>query len=133
MSVLLKVLLITICMNLCLTFAGISLGNYSTLNQFVSVENGTMTPSEKFNLLSNDTAIPISADDAVTDVSTSDNTFIDTIRLTFSFLGMVMVGLFFPIYWGFILGMPLWLCLLLLIQTIVGITAIVLVFRGTGS
>ena len=132
MSSVMKALILALCMNICLTLMGISLGGADVLGQFVSVNNDTVSPTQQFSFV-NGSAIPTDPNQAIGSTVLSGDTFIDTLKLTFNMLLMVMVGLFLPVYWGFALGLPLWLTLLLVVQTIFGVVSMIMVIRGTGS
>jgi hypothetical protein len=127
-----KMLILGLCMNICLTLFGLSVAG--PLDQFMNIQNDTVTPNDQFSLTSNGTAIPTDPNSAVGSVTNIDNgSFIDTVRLTFSVILLILVGLFIPVYWGFALALPLWLTMLLAVQTIIGIVAVILVIRGVGS
>lgn len=129
MSVLIKILIITLCMNIALALTGISLGGSDVLQKFVSVNNETITPSSSFSLASNDSSIPTTmSSGSIT--SGSLGYFLDSLALVFKFLLLILVTLFLPIYWAFALSLPLWVAFLLLVETIVGVVSVIMVIRG---
>jgi hypothetical protein len=134
MSTVIKILILGLCMNICLTLFGISVGSYDIMSGFMNFDGNTITPKDQFSLTSNNTAIPTDPNAAVGSITNIDNgSFIDTVRLTFSILLLILVGLFFPVYWGFALSLPFWLTMILAVQTIIGVIAVILVLRGVGS
>ena len=134
MSSVIKALIIALAMNICLTIVGISLGGNDALSQFISINGDTVSPTGQFNLGGNDSAIPTTIQTSVGISSSSSGlSFVDTVVLTFRFIALVLIGVFLPVYWGFALSLPLWLTLLLTLQTIFGITAVILAIRGVSS
>lgn len=135
MSTLIKVLVITLCMNVVFVLTSISLGNSDALTNFFSFSDGNLKSSTDFSLNNNNTKLPInleSGSSATVIPSQSGFSFVDTIRLVFNFLILLLGTLFFPIIWGVVLGFPLWLNLLLGIQTIIGVVSLILIIRGVG-
>lgn len=138
MSAVLKSLIICICINIMMTLSSIFVGGSDVITQFVSINNnnGVVTPTSQFNLLGNN-SLPTDVSSGVvggvgvnTQATGSQFTFIDPIKLTFKFLLLILISLFLPVYWGFALALPLWFTLLLLVETIIGVTAIILAIRG---
>jgi hypothetical protein len=136
MSDLIKILVVILFMNFCLTLAGISLGGrgeFDVLGKFVSVHNDTVTPTQQFSL-TNGSALPTDPNSAIGSQTNVDNgSFIDTLRLVFNFLLLLLIAIFLPIYWGFALALPVWLTLFLAIMTIIETIAWICVVRGVGS
>lgn len=130
MSALIKLLVIAISMNICLTIVGISVGEFDMLNQFVNIEGDTVQPTEQFSL-QNGSSIPLDTGSSTGLTSSAEGfSFVDALKLTFNFILLVLVGLFFPVYWGFALALPLWFTLILTLQTIVSVTSVTMVIRG---
>jgi hypothetical protein len=128
MSLVARTFVITICMNIMITLAGLSLGGNDALNQFLSINNSTaqVNPSSQFSFGGN---IPTQTQQGYA-VTGSSFSFIDGLRMTFNFILMLMVSMFFPIYWGFALGMPVWMQLLLFVESGVSIIALIMAIRG---
>jgi len=135
MSAVIKALMIALSMNICLTIVGLTLGGNDIISQFVTINNEQITPTSQFNLGGNESTIPTSmAGSSGSFVASSTGlSFIDTVKLTFKFLVLILVGVFLPIFWGFVLGLPLWMSLLLLLQTIFGVVAVILAIRGVSA
>ena len=123
-----RMFVITMCMNIMLTLAGISLGGNDALTQFLSIDNTTqkVTPSAQFSF---NGSIPTTAQQGFAPTGSSMS-FIDGLRMTFNFILMLMISLFFPIYWGFALGFPIWMQLILFVQTGVSILSLIFAIRG---
>lgn len=134
MSLAIKLLIISISINIFLTLAGISVGDYDMLNKFIEIDGDSISPTDSFSLTSNNSVIPTSTSGA-TGLTPVDEgySFVDTIKLVFGFMMLLLVALFFPVYWAFALALPLWLSMILFLLTLVGITSIIFVIRGTGS
>ena len=135
MSAVIKALMIALSMNICLTIVGLTLGGNDIISQFVTINNEQITQTSQFNLGGNESAIPTSTAGSTGSITASSSgfSFIDTVRLTFKFLVLILVGVFLPVFWGFALGLPLWMSLLLLLQTIFGVVAVILAIRGVSA
>ena len=117
MSTLIKILVITLFINLSLGMFGLTELNSPT----------------QFSLL-NTSSIPTDPNSAVgSQTNVDQGSFIDTLRLVFGFLLLMLLTLFLPVYWGVALSLPIWLTWILGIETIVGIVSWILVIRGVGS
>lgn len=148
-----RVLIISLSMNVMMALAGVSLGGSDILTNFISTGNDNnpvdpvgngYTTTEQFSLAQG-SSLPtdlqngaIGGGNAVgTGVTSTTGTagysFVDPIKMTFNGLMLLMVSLFIPVYWGVTLHLPLWLTYILLIQTIVGISAMILTFRGVSA
>lgn len=142
MSTVIKALVICLSINICLTLSSISIQGADGLSLFIDITNDTVTPTQQFNLLGNESVLPtnlqngaIGGDNTIgTGITSTTGTlgysFVDPIKMTFGFLILIMTCLFFPVYWGFALGLPIWFTFLLLVETIIGITALVMTIRG---
>lgn len=132
MSTLIKILVITLCMNIVLTIVGISLGGSDVLTKFIGINNETITPSSSFSLTDNASSIPTTMSTESV-ASGSLGYFLDSLAIVFKFLLLILISLFLPIYWAYALSLPLWIALLLLVESIVGVVAVILAMRGVGS
>jgi hypothetical protein len=123
-----RMFVITMCMNIMFTLAALSLGGNDALAQFLMIDNSTgqVNPTTAFSFAGN---IPTETQQGYAPVTTSLS-FIDGLRMTFNFILMLMVSLFFPMYWGFALGMPIFMQLLLFIMTGVSILSLIFAIRG---
>ena len=133
MATLIKILIIVLCMNICLTLMGLSLSNYSPLAGFIDIDGSTVTPTDKFSLDDGNSVLPTTINQGQGVSPTTSTGFIDSLVLIWSFIQLVFVSIFLPVYWGFVLGLPIWVTLLLVVQTIVGVVALVLVIKGVSD
>ncbi len=130
MSATLRLLTITLCMNIMLTLGllagvpGTSLGSYDVLNKFITIGNESVSPSSNYG-----GSVPTSAQSGSLGV-TSGLSFIDGLAMAVNFILLVVVSIFLPIYWAFALALPIWFGMLLFVEQILSVAAWILVIRG---
>lgn len=145
MSLVARMLVITLCMNIMITFASISmisagattsamsLGDNDALIKFLSIDtvNEEINPSAQFNFKNgNEGTIPTETAQGAVGLGGTLGSFIDGLKMVFDFIKMLCVALFYPMYWGSALEMPIWLQLLLFLQTAVSILSLMMTLRG---
>ena len=136
MSGVMKMVIITLCMNIMIamfgSMSGVGLGNTDVLSSFVSYDNSKLydtgyglNPSAGYN-----SSLPTTLTSGTMGTGTAGFSFIDALKMVFDFLKLMLVTMFMPMYWGFALGMPMYMQLLLFILQVTTIISVVLAIRG---
>lgn len=114
-----------LCINIMLTIGGISLGGDDIVSKFFSVSGSQITASADLN-----ESLPVSLEQGSFGAGTTTFSFIDGLKMIFGVILMVLSIAIAPVYWGLVLGFPMWLCLLFIPPTIMFILGIIYTIRG---
>lgn len=129
MSWTIKTLIFCFCVNFFMAIAGISLGGADVINNFVTQQDGRLYVAQGLN----DSVPTELSQGGISTSGNNDFTFIDAIKMTFNFCKFLLLSAFAPIYWGYILGFPMFLQLLLIPIQIMSIVGIIFLIRGDGN
>lgn len=129
MSLVARVFVITICINLVLSLSFMSLGGNEVINRFLLIDNSTnqITPTGDYL----DT-IPTTTEQGFASTGTTLS-FIDGLRMAGNFILTMLFSLFMPIYWSFALNMPWFMGVLLFILSGLSTLSLVMLIRGVGA
>lgn len=132
MSWIIKTLLFCYCINFFLAVAGVSLGGSDLINRFVTTDNvnNKLTLNSQFN-----SSIPTQLEQGGITTTATDVSFsiIDAIKMVWNFSKFLFLAALCPMYWGYILGFPIFLQLLLFPVQIITIVGIIYLIRGVGN
>ena len=130
MSLLTRSLLFVICVNVMVTIAGLSLGGDDVVSKYINVgaSNESITITSGLN-----DSIPTTLESGSLGTGSAGFSFIDGLKMIFSFMVLILIAIFAPVYWGALLGFPSWLQLLLFIPTFLSILGTMYVIRGSSG
>lgn len=129
MSWTVKTLIFCYCVNFMMAIAGISLGGADVISNFVTQQDDRLYVADGLN-----DSIPTElTQGGISTTGNSDFTFIDSIKMIWNFVKFLFLSAFAPIYWGYVLGFPMFLQLLLVPIQIMSIIGIIFLIRGDGN
>ena len=128
MSLFVKALVMVLCINIMITIGGVSLGGDDALSKFIDIGDDRLTISSGLN----DT-IPMSLESGSINADAGGFSFIDGVRMVFGFIRFIFTIFVAPLYWGFALGFPLWLQIILFMPTILLLIGGLFVIRGSAG
>lgn len=128
MSAFLKVFIICICINICISIFGLSLGGDDIVSKFISTSSGNVVITQNYN-----SSIPTTIEGGSIGTGTTGFSFIDGLKMVFNFLLLILVSIFAPLYWGYTLGFPVFIQLLLFIPQIISVIGLMMLIRGVGD
>lgn len=128
MSAVLKMLIISLSMNMFLAIAGFSLGGFDIFGQYVSYNNttGITGVTSSYSITSNQTNLPLTLATGSIGTGVQGFSFIDGLKMSFNFIIMMIVSLFMPVYWLLVFPFPMWLGMIIVMMQIIGIAALIL-------
>jgi hypothetical protein len=136
MSGVLKMVIITLCMNIMIamfaSMSGVGLGDRDVLQGFLDYDSSKIyetgygiTPTGEYNA-----SIPTTLTTGSMGSGTSGFSFIDALKMVFEFMKLMIVTMFIPMYWGFALGMPMYMQLIIFVLQVTTIISLILAIRG---
>jgi len=130
MSLTARMFVITICINLMLSLAGMALGGNDVVNKFLLIneDTGQVTPTDGYS-----GAIPVVAEEGFAPTGSVSFSFIDGLRMALNFFFLMIVSLFLPVYWGFHLGMPWFMTIILFIFSGLSMLSLIALIRGVSQ
>jgi hypothetical protein len=107
---------------------GFGLGSGDIVSTYISESNGNIQIKQQYN-----SSVPTSLESGSIGTGTSQFSFIDGVKMIFSFLLLILSTLFMPLYWGYVLGLPYYIQVMLFVVQIITVFGTVYLIRGDGN